>query len=302
MIENFIGVPSGLAGAELATRGVLQMLKFGASLTAPVEVRQFGPCDDAGIFHLLLDDGSALRARCVLIATGVRWRRLEAKNAERFERAGLYYAATAVEQRICKGADLVVVGAGNSAGQAAMFLSECANKVYMVVRGQALGAGMSDYLKRRIEENPGIEVRTQTEITEIFGDDAVTGVETVHKSTGRRQRLDCSAVFSFIGADALTGWLPPQVAVDEKGYVLTGVDAQRSGKWPLPDREPCALETTLPGVLAAGDVRSGSTKRVGFAVGDGSMAITCVHKLRALAAAKASAPPPPQREGVLTTA
>jgi len=280
-IENFIGFPSGLSGTELATRGVLQMLKFGALLVTPADVTKLLPADADNVHRLQLDDGSTVRARTVLVATGARWRRLPAANADRFERSGVFYACTTVESRLCVGVDVAVVGAGNSAGQAAMFLSDSSRTVHMFVRGTDVAKGMSDYLVARIRSRPNIVVHTVTEVETVHGDQQLTGVTVVDKSTGDRRRVDLRAVFCFIGADPHAQWLPPEVAVDDKGYVLAGHDVERAGRWAL-DRDPCPLETSLPGVLAAGDVRAGATKRVGFAVGDGSLAVTCVHRLRTL--------------------
>ena len=283
MIENFIGFPSGLSGTELATRGVLQMFKFGAMLLTPVGAKSVTREGN----HLVLstDDGGDVRARCVLVATGAKWRTLEARNARRFERAGIYYAATTVEARVCAGQEVAVVGAGNSGGQAAMFLSECSPRVHLFVRGTDISKGMSEYLVNRIRQNERIRVHAETEVEEVVGDShgRITAADVLHKATGVRERINLSALFVFIGAEPFAAWLPEEVARDEHGYVLTGADAKASGKWKF-DREPCTLETTMPGVLAAGDVRSGSTKRVGFAVGDGSMAVTCVHRLRGLQA------------------
>jgi thioredoxin reductase (NADPH) len=281
MIENFIGFPSGLSGAELATRGVLQMLKFGAMLLTPVRAERLIAGPPGEPHTVVFDDGSEVRARCVLVATGARWRGLAARGAAKFERAGIYYAATSVEARVCSDAPVCVVGGGNSAGQAAMFLSECSPSVHMLCRGDDLSKGMSDYLYSRIRQNDRIHVHTNAEIDAVVGGEKLEAVEVVDNRTGRRRRIDCGGVFVFIGAEPYTQWLPPEVARDDHGYVLTGPEAARSPLWKL-DREPCQLETTMPGVLAAGDVRAGSTKRVGFAVGDGSMAVTCVHRLRAL--------------------
>jgi thioredoxin reductase (NADPH) len=178
---------------------------------------------------------------------------------------------------------VAVVGAGNSAGQAAMFLSECSQTVHLLLRGHDLGKGMSEYLIHRIRANERIRVHPEVETEAVIGGEQIEGLEVVEKNTGRRRRIDCAAVFVFIGAEPHSHWLPDEVARDEDGYILTGPDAHKSGRWKL-DREPLQLETTLPGVLAAGDVRTGSTKRVGFAVGDGSMAITCVHRLRGMQA------------------
>lgn len=291
-IENFIGFPSGLSGAELATRSVLQMLKFGAKIVAPVIVERIEPNPSADGFHLLrLDCGTALRARTVLIAAGVRWRKLEAEGAERFEASGIHYACTSVEAILYDTQDVAVVGAGNSAGQAAMFLAECCRdrRVHLLVR-RRLGPGMSDYLVGRIRAAANISVHEGVEIAAVHGErrlESITLRAFNPDSDSRKNNESCetlrvSAAFVFIGAEPGSAWLPETIARDKLGYILTGVDALRSGRWPLKDREPCPLETTVPGILAAGDIRAGSTKRVGFAVGDGSLAVTCVHKLTAI--------------------
>jgi thioredoxin reductase (NADPH) len=279
-IENFIGFPTGLSGADLAMRGVLQMLKFGAKLVAPVSVESIQPQCDKGYLTLTLSCGAAIRARTVLIACGVTWRKLAANNADRFERQGVYYACTGVEACLHDD-DVAVVGGGNSAGQAAMYLAECcpARTVHIMSRGR-FGSSMSEYLRKRIEATPSIRVHESTEISEIIGGYAIEAVETISQS-GVRTRLPVSAIFVFIGAEPGATWLPSTVQRDEKGFILTGIDAANSGKWPLKDRDPCPLETTMPGLLAGGDIRSGTTKRVGFAVGDGSLAVTCVNKLLA---------------------
>jgi len=280
-IENFIGFPAGLSGAELAMRGVLQMLKFGARIVAPVAVEKLTPAKSAHDMHVLhLDCGAEIRSRVVLLAPGVRWRRLEAEGADRFMGAGIYYACTTVEADLYDGTDVAVVGAGNSAGQAVMFLAECCptRKVHMLIR-RTLGPGMSEYLANRIRATVNVVVHEQTEIDKVFGNHRLDAIELMHHATTTQRQLPCSAVFVFIGAEPSVEWLPAEIARDAKGYLLTGTDVVRSGLWPLADRDPCPLETTLPGVLAAGDVRAGSTKRVGFAVGDGSLAVTCAHRL-----------------------
>jgi thioredoxin reductase (NADPH) len=285
-IENFIGFPSGLSGADLATRAVLQMMKFGAKLFTPVNVEEIVPAESDDKPHQLkLDCGTVLRAHVILITTGVTWRKLAVPGAARFERTGIYYACTTVEARMHDGTDVAVVGAGNSAGQAAMFLAEnCARKVHMLVRRADLKAGMSEYLANRILSMPKIEVHFCSEVTEVFGNQRIESIDVIDNKTGIKSRLDCSAIFTFIGAEPQGSWLPESIAKDELGYLLTGTDVAKSGRWPLKDRDPCPLETTLPRVLAGGDVRAGSTKRVGFAVGDGSFAVTCVHKLRTIRA------------------
>jgi len=278
MIENFIGFPSGLSGTELGTRGALQMYKFGALFLTPVVVQRLVPGED---FHTIYTDGEeVVRARTVLIATGVKWRRLVAKNAEKFDNNGIYYAATTVESRMCEGSTAIVVGGGNSAGQAAMFLSETCPNVHLIIRGGDFAKSMSEYLVTRIRNNPRIHINLNSEVESVLGDNRLTGVELIDKETGKKRTINCCGVFVFIGAEPFTDWLPDQIARDSLGYLMTGADARASGKWPLKDREPCPLETSMPRVLAAGDVRFGSTKRVGFAVGDGSLAVTCVHRLR----------------------
>jgi thioredoxin reductase (NADPH) len=280
-IENFIGFPAGLSGAELATRGVLQMLKFGARIVAPVEVEALIPAKSTDELHALrLDCGAVIRSRVILLALGVRWRQLEAEGADRFVGAGIYYACTTVEADLYDTFDVAVVGAGNSAGQAVMFLAECcpSRTVHHVIR-RTLGHGMSEYLSSRIRATANVVIHEQTEIESVRGDRRLDEITLKNNADGSQSRLPCSAVFVFIGAEPAATWLPTEIARDTNGYLYTGTDAIRSGFWPRTDRDPCALETTLPGVLAAGDIRAGSTKRVGFAVGDGSLAVTCAHRL-----------------------
>jgi thioredoxin reductase (NADPH) len=285
-IENFIGFPAGLSGAELATRGVLQMLKFGARMIAPANVERLEPAHDSNEPHTLyLDCGTSIHARTVLVASGIRWRRLEAEGAGRFENAGIYYVCTSVEALLYDQCDVAVVGGGNSAGQAAMFLAECcpSRRVHMLIRHE-LGPSMSEYLTERIRSTENIVVHERAEIAAVRGKDRIESLEIRNTQTDERETLGCMAVFVFIGANPSAEWLPETVARDRLGYLLTGTEVALSGRWPIVEREPCPLETTLPGVLAAGDIRSGSTKRVGFAVGDGSLAVTCVHRLRTIGA------------------
>ena len=275
-IENFMGFPGGLSGTDLATRSTLQMLKFGASMVAPVLVEKIesGPAaEDGHVLHL--DCGTQLRSRTVLIATGVRWRKLEAEGAGRFESAGIHYACTSVESVLYDQSDVAVVGGGNSAGQAAVFLADCCRTrtVHLLVRSR-LGPAMSEYLVDRIRGTENIAVHEGAEIERVDGE---RRLENARLKSG--ETLQVSAVFVFIGAEPGGAWMPEEIMRDRLGYLLTGVDAMQSGRWPLKDREPCPLETTVPGILAAGDIRSGSTKRVGFAVGDGSLAVSCVHRL-----------------------
>ena len=280
-IENYMGFPAGLTGADLANRGYLQALKFGAELVAPVEVRSM-TCEDK-MHRLVLDDGQVVRGRTVLIATGATYQRLPVPGCERWDGAGIFYSCTSVHARACRSGRAAVVGGGNSAGQAVMFLA--ADKriagASLLLRGGDIRKSMSDYLARRIERHPKIEVIHHVEVDAVKGDRTITGLRLRDVKGGNARELECSAVFVFIGAQPRTDWLPPSVAVDSKGFILTGADAAKSDRWPLTDREPCSVETTCPGVFAAGDVRSGTTKRVAFAVGDGALAVTCAHRVLA---------------------
>lgn len=285
LIENFIGFPSGLSGNELAARGFLQMLKFGVKLAVPVAVKGIRlPKDGDEDFEIETDDAT-VRSRVVLAATGAKWKRLAAKDAEQYERNGIYYSATAVESRFCVGKSIAVVGAGNSGGQAAMFLSECAPKVYLIVHSDSMEKGMSAYLHERVKNNPRVEVIFNSEVTEAHGtrtaadEPKLTGITIKDVASGKTRDLDVSALFAFIGADPLTDYVPKEAARGEQGHLLTGHQAMSDGAWPVKERGPCELETSIPRLLAAGDVRAGSTKRVGFAVGDGALAVTCAHRL-----------------------
>ncbi len=275
-IENYMGFPSGVTGAELANRGYLQALKFGAEFTAPVSVLSIAS-DQTGEHLVELCTGATVRARTVLIATGASYRRLPVVDCERFEGAGIYYSATSVEARVCRDSTAIVVGGGNSAGQAAMYLSQHASQVKLVLRGNDLRKSMSDYLATRIEKTPGVEVLLNTELVELLGEGRLERVKFNDKLADRQDSLECSAIFSFVGAKPHTEWLPDAVALDDRGFVLAGAEVRNHPLWTL-DRPPCELETTLPGVFAVGDVRSGTTKRCAFAVGDGALGITCVHQ------------------------
>ncbi len=208
------------------------------------------------------------------------YRQLGVSECDKFEGAGLYYAATSAEARVCDGATAVIVGGGNSAGQAAMFLASSSREVKLIIRGDDLAKSMSAYLCERVQSHPKIEVIKNSEITSIEGERCVEAVTYRDHVSGQSGRLTCKGLFCFIGAQPRTDWLPKDVLLDDKGYIRTGsaIPAAQLGEHWKFDRSPCDLETTIPGILAAGDVRSGSTKRCGFAVGDGSMAVTCVHR------------------------
>jgi thioredoxin reductase (NADPH) len=275
-IENFIGFPSGLSGGEFASRAYLQILKFGGLVSSPVCVNQLGQSGE--LLKLELDDGSEVISRCVLIASGVQYRKL-IPGIEKFENAGVYYSATQVESRVCRNKPIAVVGAGNSAGQAAMFLSEHANSVRLLIRGDDIEKSMSLYLADRIRSNPGIEIFLETEVTELHGEDYLEQITILRRDRGQKETFDCAGLFPFIGALPNTDWLPESVELDERGYVKTGSDARTSQLWKL-SRDPYPLETTHPGVFAAGDVRGRATRRVAFASGDGALAVSCVHQYR----------------------
>lgn len=277
-IENYMGFPSGVSGTDLANRALLQALKFGAEITAPFEA--VGLERDGRRHVIRLCDGGAVHTRVVLVATGVAWRAVDTEGCDRLRGAGVYYAATSVEARGCVGGSVVIVGGGNSAGQAAMYLADHAKDVKLVIRGDDLGKSMSDYLVKRIEASEQIEVVKRTVVTCAEGESCLEQVTLENVDSKERNTLPCAGLFIFIGAKPHTEWMPENVGLDAKGYLLTGAEAARSPFWTL-DRDPCPVETTLPGVLAAGDVRSGSTKRVAFAVGDGALAVTCAHTLLA---------------------
>jgi len=279
-IENYLGFPAGLSGAELANRAAVQARRFGARINVPHEAVRLR-CE-ANSYAIELANGEVVRGRSVILATGARYRTLPVPRREQFDGVSIYYAATETEALLCEGSSVVVVGGGNSAGQAAVFLSGRARRVYHLIRGADLEHSMSRYLIARIEQTPNIELLPSTVIRELLGDTSLDGIVVEHTTTGERQTLDASAIFSFIGADPCTVWLADTLARDEHGFVLTGPALRRSrGKasgWPLAERDPYLLETSLPGVFAAGDVRSGSVKRVASAVGEGSIAVSLVHQ------------------------
>lgn len=279
-IENFIGFPSGISGADLANLGYLQALKFGTTFCVPVDVKSVAP-EGEDLLKLDLCTGETVRTRTALVATGVQYRRLKLEGGEHFLGAGIYYSATSVQANACRSSTVVVIGGGNSAGQAAMFLSTHARRVLLAVRSGNLASSMSAYLRERIEKNPAIEVRFHTEVESVRGDEALRGVRLRDKAAGRSEDLECAGVFVFVGAKPNADWLPSDVLVDARGYVLTGPRVGTDPAWPL-DREPCVLETSMPRLLAGGDIRADTTKRCGFAVGDGSLAISCVHHLLGL--------------------
>ena len=274
-IENYLGFPTGLTGSELAGRAILQANKFGAHLSVPTLVNRLA--FENAYTLVRLDGSETVTAKCLLIATGADYRRLGVAGADRFEGTGVYYAATLAEAHLCQGSQVVVVGGGNSAGQAAVFLSGHAHRVLIVIRGDDLYKNMSSYLVQRIEQTPNIELLCNTTVRQMNGNGHLASVDIVHSKTGEERTVETPGVFSFIGADPRTSWLPPEIERDGKGFVRTGTDLARSPYW-TSGRQPFLLETSRAGVFAAGDVRSGSVKRVASAVGEGAMAVQFVHE------------------------
>jgi thioredoxin reductase (NADPH) len=278
-IENYLGFPTGITGGELTDRAVLQANRFGAKLT--ISSSAAGLDFDGPLQVVTLEGGETVAAKCLLIATGAQYRRLETPECERFEGSGVYYSATPNEARSCQGLDVAVVGGGNSAGQASVFLASQARKVYHVIRGDDLRRSMSDYLVRRIELTENIEVLTNTEITCMQGDGQLNAADLTNNRSGEKTHLELSAIFSFIGAVPRTQWLTGKVLTDANGFVLTGPAVKAAGAadgWHFASRDPFLLETSRPGIFAAGDARADSVKRVASAVGEGSMAIQFVHQ------------------------
>src|SRR6266436_8913949 len=280
LIENFFGFPTGISGGDLTYRAQLQAFRFGAKFTTPSQALSLSYTPDAEHPHFLHIEGcnAELQAKAVIIATGADYRRLDAEGREQFEGSGVYYAATALEGQLCRGATAIVVGAGNSAGQAAMFVSEGAQKALLIVRGESLTKNMSSYLSRRIETRENIEILYQTEIRRMNGRRKLESVELENTGTGARRMVETPAVFSMTGALPCTGWLPAEIERDDKGFILTGAKVAQSSAWQRMNRAPGPLETSRPGVFAAGDVRCDSVKRCAAAVGEGGMAVANVHR------------------------
>ena len=274
-IENYLGFPTGLSGAELTDRATLQANKFGAHLSIPAAATRLSFENR----YATLDAGGdePVSAKCLLIATGAQYRRLDVDGVEQFEGTGLYYAASTAEALLCRGCPVIVVGGGNSAGQAAVFLAGHASRVLLLIRGDDLNKNMSSYLVRRIEQTANIELLCSTVIRRLVGNGHLNAVEIVNNKTGQQRTIQTPAVFSFIGATPRTDWLPSDVERDAKGFVRTGSALSQSRSWTIA-RPPFLLETSRQGVFAAGDVRSGSVKRVASAVGEGAMAVQFVHE------------------------
>jgi thioredoxin reductase (NADPH) len=280
-IENYLGFPTGISGQDLAGRAYMQAQKFGAQVMIAKEAMEL-TCDRQP--YRVRVDGAAIPTRAIIIATGAEYRKLPLDHIAQFEGAGVYYGATFIEAQLCGGEDVVVVGGGNSAGQAAVFLAETARHVHMLVRSGGLAETMSRYLIRRIEENPAISLHTHTEIVALEGGDHLERVRWRNRQNGETSDNRISHVFVMTGATPNTKWLDGCVAIDAKGFIKTGADLSHdelaTARWPLA-RAPHLLETSLPGVFAVGDVRGGNVKRVASAVGEGSIAVSFVHRVLA---------------------
>jgi len=278
-IENYLGFPSGLSGADLARRAVTQARRFGVEILAPQEVTKLRV--EAGSKFVTLLDGTEIGAKALLIATGVSYRKLDVPGMERVQGAGVYYGAAMTEAMSCRGEDVYILGGANSAGQAAMFFSQHARRVIMLVRGASLEAGMSQYLVDQIRQTESIHVELNSQIVEVFGDERLEAISIFCATSGETQRVPANSLFIFIGATPGTEWLAGVVERDGKGFLLSGPDLMRDGKppkgWPL-ERDPWLLEASVPGVFVAGDVRYRSIKRVASGVGEGANAVQFVHQ------------------------
>jgi thioredoxin reductase (NADPH) len=272
-IENYLGFPSGVSGDELASRALQQARRLGAEILVTRQITRI----DAATRHVHLDGGDVLRTHTIILACGVSWRRLDIEGFDRLAGKGIFYGAARSEAPNTHGLDIHIVGAGNSAGQAAMFFSTHARSVTIVYRGDALEKSMSRYLVDQLATRANVRVLYRTEVAAAHGESSLEAIDIIDNATGERTRLESGGLFIFIGADAETGWLPPEIALDPKGYVLTGTDVRAAGRWQL-DRDPYLLETSVPGIFACGDVRFSPVKRVAAAVGEGSMAIAFVHQ------------------------
>lgn len=276
-IENYTGFPFGVSGDDLASRALQQAKRLGAEIVVTRSVTSLTP----GEHTVVLDGGQALRARVVLIATGVEWRTLDVPGVGSYLGRGVYYGAARSDAGLAKGHDIAIIGAGNSAGQAAIFFARHARSVTMLVRGASLEASMSRYLIDQIASHAAVRVETRSQVVGLHGETDLEEIDVLHTATGTTTRRPAGVLFVMIGADAVTAWLPPEIARDDHGFVVTGADAADPGRW-VADRRPFALETSVPGIFAIGDVRSGSVKRVAAGVGEGGMGIAFVHQYLAL--------------------
>ncbi len=272
-IENYLGFPSGVSGDELASRALQQARRLGAEILVTRSVTRIDPATR----QVHLDGEDVIRARTIILATGVTWRRLGVDGFDRLIGKGIYYGAARSEASATHGLDIHLIGAGNSAGQAALYFASHARTVTLVMRGDSLEKSMSRYLVEQLGTKSNVTVQPRSEVVAAHGDTHLTAIDLGNETNSEVSRRDCGGLFIFIGADAETGWLPAEIARNDRGYVLTGDDALKSGRWPH-SRDPYLLESSAPGIFACGDVRLSPVKRVASAVGEGSMAIAFVHK------------------------
>ncbi len=281
-IENYLGFPFGISGDELATRALQQAQRLGAEIVVTRKVDAI----DVTSRMFFLDRNEAIRAKAIILATGVSWRKLPILSLDRLLGRGVYYGTAPGEAKSVQGKDIYLVGGGNSAGQAAINFSNFARSVTLLVRGDSLAKSMSHYLIEQLNTKSNVRVETHAEVVDAHGEDHLVSIDITDTATGGRRRLAAFALFILIGADAQTAWLPPAIARDARGYVMTGADVRGSTDWPI-ERDPFLLETTVPGIFAVGDVRATSVKRVAAAVGEGSMAVAFVHQYFAYSAESA---------------
>lgn len=272
-IENYTGFPYGVSGDDLASRALQQAKRLGAEIVVTRRVEGIDPAE----MTVTLDGGDVIRTRSIVLAMGVEWRRLAIDSVDEFVGAGVYYGAARSDASLAQGNDVYLIGAGNSAGQAALFFAGHARSVTLLVRGDSLAESMSQYLVERIAMKTNIWVETRSEVVALHGGEHLEAIEVMDRRTGTGSRRDTKVLFVLIGAEAATDWLPAEVMRDDHGFVLTGTDADREAQWTA-DRAPFALETSAPGIFAVGDIRSGSVKRVAASVGEGGVAIAYVHR------------------------
>ena len=272
-IENYTGFPYGVSGDELASRALQQAKRLGAEIVVTRRVESIDPTE----MTVTLDGGDVLRTKSIVLAMGVEWRRLTVDSIDRFVGAGVYYGAAPSDAGLAQGNDVYLIGAGNSAGQAAIFFSTHARSVTLLVRGESLAESMSHYLIEQIATKANIRVETHSEVVAAQGDEQLGSIEILDRTTGTKSQRDAKVLFVLIGAEAATDWLPSEISRDEHGFIVTGSDATGAGEWQA-DREPFALETSAPGIFAVGDIRSGSVKRVAASVGEGGVAIALLHR------------------------
>ena len=286
-IENYLGFPFGVSGDDLASRALQQAKRLGAEIVVTRRVEAIDP----SALAVTLDGAEVLGVKAIILATGVDWRRIAIRYIDHFIGRGVYYGAARSDAGLTQGKDVCLIGAGNSAGQAAINFSNYAKSVTLIVRAESLAASMSQYLIEQIATKPNIRVQTRSEVVGLHGGEHLEAIDVVDRSTGTTSRREAAALFVMIGADAVTAWLPAEIERDSNGYVLTGADVAKLGRWGS-DREPYMLETSVPGIFAIGDVRSGSVKRVAAGVGEGGMAIAFVHKYLQ----HSTSPTPPWRQ------